>query len=79
MATKKDNNQMSLPLCGMYTLGVSGAVVVAASFAIINHWPLPVAIAPYYGFDAGAAWGFVVGGLAGLCVGYIADEKHFSN
>lgn len=70
---------MSLPLLGAIILGIGGAIVVGASAEVINFWPQPPSIAPYFGWEVGAWWGLVVGVVTGLIIGFITDDKHFEN
>jgi hypothetical protein len=73
-----NDEAISMPLLGMLVVGISSAIVVAASFVMIRYWPLPVSIAPYFGGRAGLVWGAVAGSLIGLCLGFLVDEKNFS-
>lgn len=61
----------------MLVMGILGAVVVGLQVEVINHWPLPVSIAPYFGARTGAVWGGIVGVLVGMVIAYITDESHF--
>jgi hypothetical protein len=80
MAKKDDNqNQMSMPILGMLLMGVLGALIVAAQTEVVKYWPMPCSIAPYFGPEVGFWWGLIVGGVAGLVVGFLVDEKHFNN
>lgn len=83
MATpdKKDKKDepISNALLAMMVCSVVGAVMVAASFWVINYWPLPVAVAPYYDWNVGLLWGFIVGGSFGWVIGWMTDEKHFND
>lgn len=73
----KEPEQMSMPILGMLVLGIAGAVTVAAQVEVINYWPQPVAVAPYFHWETGLLWGLIAGGAFGLIVGFIADEKHY--
>jgi ABC-type uncharacterized transport system permease subunit len=75
----KNKGELSLPMIGMIMLGLTGAIVTSASFYVINYWPLPVSIAPYYGPGEGFAWGLVAGGICGWVIGFLVDDKHFSD
>ncbi len=48
-----------------------------SSFEVIKHWPLPVSVAPYFGWKMGALWGLVVGAVSGLVLGFCTDDSHF--
>lgn len=61
----------------MCSFAVIGAVVVGLCFEVVKYWPLPVSIAPYFGFQTAACWGFIVGGINGLVLGYLTDDNHF--
>lgn len=61
----------------MVALGALGGVVVWACFEVINYWPQPVSVAPYFGGDTGFIWGVIVGAFHGLCLGFITDDSHF--
>ena len=74
----QNDEAISMPIIGMLLVGISSAIVVAASFVMIRYWPLPVSIAPYFGGRVGLVWGAVAGSLIGLCLGYLVDEKNFS-
>lgn len=79
MGKSESNSEMSLPIIGMLIMAPLGAVVVGAQMEVVNFWPLPVSIAPYFGAEVGVWWGLVVGALVGLFVGYIADERHYDD
>ncbi len=81
MAKKDDNKptEMSMPIIGMLLMAVLGAVVVAAQCEVIKVWPLPVSVAPYFGGDVGMWWGLIAGAVVGLMVGFVIDEKHYTN
>lgn len=77
--TKKNSNSegISLPHLGMVLMALSGAIVVGVGCKIINYWPLPASVLPYFGGKVGACWGLIVGAVVGLFVGYIADEANY--
>ncbi len=79
MATKEDSKKaaMSLPMVGMLLMGVTGAVLVALQTEVINVWPQPASVAPYFGWTEGIWWGLFSGGLVGWFVGFVADESHY--
>jgi len=78
MAKKADTPQpMSLPLQAMLLMGILGALLAGGSFWIIQYWPLPVSIVPYYTFQEGLIWGACLGAFHGLILGFITDESHF--
>ncbi len=80
MTSKKDTtSQLSMPVIGMLLMGASGAVVTALSFKLMHYWPLPVSVSPYFGGKAGLVWGLVVGAISGLAIGFLIDERHFSD
>lgn len=57
--------------------GLLGGLIVGASFWIINYWPLPPSVAPYFGFREGFIWGGVVGFCFGSILGFLTDDTHF--
>jgi hypothetical protein len=69
---------ISQPLAGAILMSVAGALVVGASFYVIQYWPLPVSVAPVMGFAGGACWGLIVGAISGIVLGFLTDENHFS-
>lgn len=80
MAKKeKVNNGIGLPSAAMVVIGIAGAIVSGLSFKIIQYWPLPLSVAPYFGLKVGAAWGLVVGAAFGLCLGFLTDDSHFQD
>lgn len=79
MAGKQVDKGMGLPTAGMLLLGILGAIVSGASFEVIKYWPQPQSVAPVFGFWEGFAWGGTVGGLAGLFIGFLTDDQHFSD
>jgi hypothetical protein len=81
MAKKEDSKPgtISLPIIGMLLMGVFGALVVAAQCEVIKFWPLPASVAPCFGGDVGLWWGLIVGGMVGLFVGFVVDEKHYNH
>ena len=79
---KKQNQEgevFSMPVWGTLIIGTLAGLVSGASFVIIKHWPLPVSVTPYFGFQEGFLWGAVIGGVSGLVLGFLTDDKHFSN
>lgn len=76
MASKK-NKDSSLPVAAMFFIALISGAVVAGSFEIINYWPLPVSIAPYYGWGTGLGWGLCAGALFGYILGWLTDDNHF--
>ncbi|HND08367.1 MAG TPA: hypothetical protein PKN86_22465 [Candidatus Obscuribacter sp.] len=77
MANKSDKCCSSLPVAAMFYMAVFSALIVGGSFEVIKYWPLPVSVVPVMGFKGGAIWGAVAGGLFGLILGFVTDEKHF--
>jgi len=67
-----------LAIASMNLMGLLSAVIVGLSFYVIHSWPLPASVAPYMGFSGGFWWGLIVGGIAGLVIGFLVDEKHFN-
>ncbi len=79
MASKELGKQERLPFpvqVGL-ALGIVGGVIVALSFYIINYWPLPASVAPYFGARMGFVWGAVVGFSFGCILGFLCDDAHF--
>ena len=58
----------------MVVIALIAAVVSGASFEVIKHWPLPVSVAPVFGFKMGGLWGLVVGAVSGLVLGFCTDD-----
>jgi Na+/proline symporter len=78
MANKKsDNGEQNFPLMAGVMAGLLGGLIVGASFWIINYWPLPPSVAPYFGFKEGFLWGGVIGFSFGSIIGFLTDDKHF--
>lgn len=79
--TKKEARKagIGLPTAAMVLIALISAFVTGASFWIIRYWPLPVSVAPYFGFTGGAIWGFIVGGVSGLVLGFLTDDSHFAD
>jgi len=75
----ESNGTVGLPSAAMVAIGLVSALVSGASFWIINYWPLPVSVVPYFGFQGGALWGLVVGAVSGLVLGFCTDESHFAD
>lgn len=69
----------SFPVAAMVVVAIIAAVVSGASFEVIKHWPLPVSVAPVFGFKIGALWGLVVGAVSGLVLGFCTDDVHFAD
>ena len=76
MASKNENG-LSLPVAMMLIMGFGAAVIVALCFAVVNYWPQPVSIAPYFGWKTALWWGLIVGGVTGLVLGFILDDGRF--
>jgi tetrahydromethanopterin S-methyltransferase subunit C len=72
-------NGIGLPSAAMVVIGLAGALVSGLSFLVIQYWPLPVSVAPYFGFRQGALWGLVVGAVFGLILGFLTDDSHFQD
>lgn len=80
MTGKKDTaSQLSMPVIGMLLLGTTGALITALSFKVVCYWPLPVSVSPYFGGKAGLVWGLIVGAISGLAIGFLVDDRHFSD
>lgn len=79
MATNNDQKSegLSLPIAGMLLVGIGSAVVVAGQTEVINFWPQPASVAPYFGWTQGLWWGLIPGGLIGLFLGWMVDERHY--
>lgn len=75
----KSDTGMSLPVIGMLLVGIASAVIVAVSTEVINFWPLPPSVAPYFGWEQGLWWGLIPGGVTGLFIGWMVDERHYPN
>ncbi len=67
----------TFPLAAAFCIAIMGAIVSGLSFYVIKHWPLPISVAPYFGFKIGALWGLVVGAVSGLVLGFCTDDTHF--
>jgi membrane associated rhomboid family serine protease len=79
MAKQESNpSGLSMPILGMIVVGIAGALIVSCSFVIIQYWPLPASVAPALDFGQGLAWGAVVGAISGFVLGFLVDEKHFT-
>ena len=70
---------IGLPTKAMVVIGLLSGLVVGLSMWVINYWPLPASVAPYFGFRWGFVWGAVVGGISGLILGFLTDDKHFAD
>jgi hypothetical protein len=79
----KNQNQQgevfSLPVLATLIIGTLTGIVSGASFHLIKYWPLPASVAPYFGFKDGFLWGAVIGGVSGLVLGFLTDDKHFTD
>jgi hypothetical protein len=75
---KKACSAVSMPIQGMLLVGSLGGLVTAAGLEVVKYWPLPVSVDPYFGPGTGFVWGVVVGGITGLVIGYLTDERHFN-
>jgi hypothetical protein len=79
MAKNESNpSGLSMPILGMIIIGSLSALVVGFSFVIISYWPLPASVAPALDFSQGLTWGAVVGCISGFVLGFLVDEKHFT-
>jgi cell division protein FtsX len=79
---KDRSSKLPQPIFAGLFFGVLGALLVGAQFKVITIYPWPVAIAPYFEdnlFGTGAMWGFVVCGFVGWLIGWLSDERHFSD
>lgn len=74
---EKNESGLGMPVTMMLILGLTGAVVVALCFVLVKYWPLPVSVAPYFGWKDAFAWGGIAGGLTGLLLGHLLDDRHF--
>lgn len=79
MANKEKKYRSIYPTQTMIIMAVLGAVLTGASFEVINVWPLPVSVVPYYGFWGGAMWGLAFGAVVGLVIGFLTDDAHFED
>lgn len=70
-------SKLSTAMLGAIFCGVLSALVVGFSFEVIKYWPQPASVAPALSFQDGVLWGAIVGGLSGLILGFLTDEKHF--
>lgn len=79
--SKKDNNAggLGLPTTAMVVIGLVSGVIVGLSMIVIKYYPLPASVVPYFGFRMGFAWGAIVGGVSGLILGFLTDDKHFAD
>jgi hypothetical protein len=68
-----------LPTWAMLIIGCLSGLVVAASFEVVKFWPLPASVVPALDFRGGLLWGLVVGGVSGLVLGFLTDDKHFAD
>ena len=67
-----------LPFTGAILMALISAIVVGFSFVVIKHWPQPASVAPSLDLLSGAWWGIIVGGITGFILGFLTDDKHFS-
>lgn len=74
---KKGDGGYNMPLTMMFIFGLLGAVVVPLCFFLINYWPQPISVVPYFGWKTAFWWGLIVGGLNGLVLGFLNDDSHF--
>ena len=78
MAKKnKDEGGLSLPIAMMFFCSLAGGIIVGLCFEVIKYWPQPVSAWPYFGWDTAIWWGFIVGGVNGLVLGFLTDDKNF--
>lgn len=75
---KNTNDGISLPIVGAILMAVVSALVVGYSFIVIKYWPQPASVAPGLSFVEGAWWGAIAGGITGFILGFLTDDKHFS-
>ena len=80
MANKNENASqgMGMALQAGIVLGILSAIIVAISFWVINYWPLPASVAPYFTWREGLVWGGVVGFIFGSMLGFLNDDRHFT-
>lgn len=69
---------ISLPIVAGLLMAALSAIVVGFSFVVIKYWPQPASVAPALGFSGGAWWGIAVGAFTGFILGFLTDDKHFS-
>lgn len=74
---RTEKQEMPFPVIAGVVIGVVSALVVGASFKIINYWPLPPSVAPYFGFRMGAVWGAIAGFVFGSIIAFLTDDRHF--
>ena len=80
MAKKENTAKISeFPIQAMLVMAIVGALITGGSFEIINYWPKPASVVPYFGFWDGSMWGLIVGAIAGLVLGFLTDEVHFED
>jgi hypothetical protein len=75
---KHEGEVFSMPVLATLIMGTLTGIVSGLSFVIIKYWPLPASVVPYFGFREGFVWGAVIGGVSGLVIGFLTDDKHFS-
>ena len=87
MANKVETRQgtrqgLSYLILGMLVMAVAAGLLVGGSFVAIQYWPQPISVAPYFEdslFGTGFTWGFIFGAFIGWVVGFMTDERHFSD
>lgn len=78
MAKKQEADKgLPFPLQVGVALGVLGGLLTGLSFWVIQYWPQPASVAPYFGFNVGFAWGAVTGFTFGVILGFLCDDAHF--
>ena len=65
------------PIQTMIVVGLLSGVIVGLSFVFVPVIPLPQATVPMFDFKGGFIWGLVCGGITGLVMGFLTDDKHF--
>jgi len=79
MAKQESNpSGLPMPILGMIVVGSAGAIIVAFSFVVINYWPVPASVTPALDFNQGLAWGAVIGSISGFVLGFLVDDRHFT-
>ncbi len=77
--TKESGQVFSLPVAACVFIGILTGLVSGGSFEVIKYWPLPASVAPALDFYQGFLWGAVIGGVSGLVIGFVTDDRHFSS